>query len=152
MALPSTLSPQPWISFGCFLSLVAGLSWLYYVSTLELDLRDVRTQVRTFAFGVACLTALCIALRSAHTALPFWHNERGFGPFPNRNQTGDLFGISTILVLGCMQDDFRRGHKRWIIWLAGIVFLLGAAVTIWPDPREARLLARRYASALADEA
>jgi cytochrome c-type biogenesis protein CcmF len=39
-----------------------------------------------------------------------------------------------------------------LIWLAGIVFLLGAAITIWPDPREARQLARRYATALAKEA
>ena len=50
--------------------------------------------------------------------LPFWHNDRGFGPFPNRNQTGDLFGISTVVVLGCLQDDFRRGHKRWIFWVS----------------------------------
>ncbi len=39
-----------------------------------------------------------------------------------------------------------------VIWLAGIVFLIGAAITIWPDPREARQLARRYATALAKEA
>jgi hypothetical protein len=30
--------------------------------------------------------------------------------------------------------------------------VLGAAVAMWPDPREARQLARRYASALAREA
>jgi cytochrome c-type biogenesis protein CcmF len=40
----------------------------------------------------------------------------------------------------------------WVIWLAGAVFVLGAAITIWPDPREARQLARRYATALAREA
>ena len=39
-----------------------------------------------------------------------------------------------------------------LIWLAGLVFLLGALITIWPDPREARQLARRYAAALAREA
>jgi hypothetical protein len=42
------------------------------------------------------------------------------GLFPNRNQTGDLFGISILIVLGCMQDDFRRGHKRWLFWLLGL--------------------------------
>src|SRR4030088_1775127 len=60
--LPGSLSPRPWISLGCFLSFLAGLSWLYYVSTLDLELRDVCTQLRTFAFGVACLTVICIAL------------------------------------------------------------------------------------------
>jgi cytochrome c-type biogenesis protein CcmF len=39
-----------------------------------------------------------------------------------------------------------------LIWLAGLVFVLGAAITIWPDPREARQLARRYSTALAKEA
>ena len=39
-----------------------------------------------------------------------------------------------------------------LVWLAGVVFLLGALITLWPDPREARQLARRYAAALAREA
>ncbi|HZE57550.1 MAG TPA: O-antigen ligase family protein [Chthoniobacterales bacterium] len=122
--LPGTLSPQPWISLGCFLSFLAGLTWLYYVSTLDLELRDVRTQLRTFAFGIACLTGLCIALRAGHTALPFWHNERGFGPFPNRNQTANLFGITAIIILACGQEDIRHGRKRWILWLVALAVIV----------------------------
>jgi hypothetical protein len=122
--LPGTVSPQPWISIGCFLSFLAGLSWLYYVSTLDLDLRDVRTQLRIFAFGVACLTALCIALRFGHTALSFWHNERGFGPFPNRNQTANLFGLTAIVILACGQEDIRKGRKRWILWLVALAVIV----------------------------
>jgi tetratricopeptide (TPR) repeat protein len=121
--LPPTLSSQPWISLGCILSFLAGLSWLYYVSTLDLELREVRTQLRTFAFGVACLTALCIALRSGHTALPFWHNELGFGPFPNRNQTANLFGLTAIVILACGQEDIRHGRKRWLLWLLALVII-----------------------------
>jgi O-Antigen ligase len=122
--LPRTLSPQPWITLGCFFSFLAGLSWLYYVSTLDLDLRDVRTQLRTFAFGVACLTALCIALHAGHTALPFWHNERGFGPFPNRNQTANLLGITAVVILACGQEDIRHGRKRWVFWLIALVVVV----------------------------
>jgi tetratricopeptide (TPR) repeat protein len=126
--LPGTLSPQPWISLGCFLSFLAGLSWLYYVSTLELDLRDVRSQMRTFALGIAALTALCIALRAGHTALPFWHNERGFGPFPNRNQTANLFALTAVIVLACGQEDIRHGRKRWIFWLVALGVLVAGIV------------------------
>ena len=36
-----------------------------------------------------------------------------------------------------------------LVWLAGIVFLAGALITLWPDPREARQLARRYGELLA---
>ena len=122
--LPALLSPQPWITFGCFLSFLAGITWLYFVSTLELDLREVRTQLRTFAFGVACLTALCIALHAAHTALPFWHNERGFGPFPNRNQTANLFGITAVIILACGQEDIRHGRKRWLLWLVALAVMI----------------------------
>jgi tetratricopeptide (TPR) repeat protein len=122
--LPGTLSPQPWITLGCFLSFLAGLSWLYYVSTLDLDLRDVRTQLRVFAFGVTCLTALCIALRAGHTALSFWHNELGFGPFPNRNQTANLFGLTAVVILACGQEDIRKGRKRWILWLLALAVII----------------------------
>jgi cytochrome c-type biogenesis protein CcmF len=34
-----------------------------------------------------------------------------------------------------------------LIWLAGIVFLLGSVVAMWPDAREQRRLARRFAVA-----
>jgi hypothetical protein len=34
-----------------------------------------------------------------------------------------------------------------LIWLAGIVFLAGSLVALWPDPREQRRLAARYALA-----
>src|SRR5256885_13739284 len=122
--LPATLSPQPWIRLGCFISFFAGLAWLYYVSTLDLEVRDVRTQLRTFAFGIACLTGLCIALRAGHTALPFWHNERGFGPFPNRNQTANLLGITAIIILACGQEDIRHGRKRWILWLVALAVIV----------------------------
>jgi cytochrome c biogenesis factor len=31
-----------------------------------------------------------------------------------------------------------------LIWLAGLVFVLGALITLWPDAREQRRLAVRY--------
>jgi O-antigen ligase len=128
ISLPGTLSPQPWISLGCFISFLAGLSWLYYVSALDLDLREVRQYLRFFAAGIILLAALCLALHAAHTALPFWHNQRGFGPFPNRNQTANLFGLATVVILACGQDDIRHGRKRWIVWLLGLAIVVAAIV------------------------
>ena len=130
IGLPSTLSPQPWISLSCFLSFLAGLSWLYYVSALDLDLREVRQHLRLFAAGIILLAALCLALHAAHTALPFWHNQRGFGPFPNRNQTANLFGLTAIVILACGQDDIRHGRKRWIAWLLGLALVVAAIVPL----------------------
>jgi cytochrome c biogenesis factor len=34
-----------------------------------------------------------------------------------------------------------------LIWLAGLVFLIGSLITLWPDAREQRRLALRYSGA-----
>jgi Flp pilus assembly protein TadD len=127
--LPSTLTPQPWITLSYLVSFVAGLSWLYIVSTQDLGLHEVRFQLRLFTSGIALLAAICIALYLARTTLPFWHNEQNFGPFPNRNQTGDLFGLTAIVILACAQDDLRKRRKRWIVWILALV-LIGAAIIL----------------------
>lgn len=128
ISLPGTLSPQPWLSLGCFISFLAGLSWLYYVGALDLELREVRQYLRLFAAGIVLLAALCLALHAAHTALSFWHNQRNFGPFPNRNQTANFLSLTAIVVLACGQDDIRHGRKRWIAWLLGFAILVAAVI------------------------
>jgi hypothetical protein len=126
--LGSMLTPQPWLTAGCLISFIAGLSWLYVVTTQELELRAARFQLRLFAAGIVCLATLCVLLYWSHTSLPFWINQRGFGPFPNRNQTGDLFGLTAIVILAAGQEDISHGRKRWIIWLAGLVVVITAII------------------------
>ena len=36
-----------------------------------------------------------------------------------------------------------------LIWLAGLIFVLGSVITLWPDAREQRRLVERYQSARA---
>ena len=126
--LPPTLSPQPWITSGCLISFCAGLAWFYYVCAQEFEMRDVRFQVRIFAGGIVLLAALSIFLYAKGTAISFWHNQRGFGPFPNRNQTGDLFGIGAIVLLASAQDHFRRGKMLWILSVLGFAALVAAVI------------------------
>ncbi len=128
IAIPATVSPQPWITSGCLLSFLAGLCWLYYVAGGDVEVRAARRQLRIFAIGVIFLAAFSILLYRAHAALPFWHNQRGFGPFPNRNQTATLLGISSVLIVACAHDDIRRGKKRWVFWLAGLAVVIAAIV------------------------
>src|SRR5262249_24369177 len=68
--LSSTLTPQPWITLSYLVSFVAGLSWLYIVSTQDLELHEVRFQLRLFTSGIVLLAAICIALYLARTTLP----------------------------------------------------------------------------------
>jgi tetratricopeptide (TPR) repeat protein len=126
--LPSTLTPQPWITLTYLVSFAAGLSWLYAVSAQDPELRDVRFQLRLFTSGIALLAAICIAFYWAHITFPFWHNEQDFGPFPNRNQSGDLFGLAGIMILACAQDDLRRRRKWWIIWVLALVVIVVATM------------------------
>src|SRR5262245_58058421 len=119
------------MSLDSFILLSAGVVWVYYLSAFEASLREVRLAVRLFAAGMVGLALFCLLLHWQQVALPFWHNARGFGPFPNRNQTGDLFGISTLAVLGCLQDDFRRGHKRWIFWVPSLGILIAAVIVAY---------------------
>jgi O-antigen ligase len=129
--LGSMVSAQPWMSLDSFVLLIAGLVWIYYLSSFDASLRGVRLAMSVFAWSMVGLALFCLLLHWRQTALPFWHNARGFGPFPNRNQTGDLFGISTLAALGCLQDDFRRGHKRWILWVPSLGILVAAVVVAY---------------------
>lgn len=126
LSLPTTVSPQPWVTLGCFASLVAGLCWLYRVSAQELELRVARFQLRLFAGGIVAIAALSVALYLTQQSIPFWKNERNFGPFLNRNQTADLFGLTSILILASGQDDIRHGRKRWIFWMIGLAIMISA--------------------------
>lgn len=126
--LPSTLTPQPWITLGHLVSFAAGLSWVYVVSTQDLGLREVRFQLRLFTGGIVLLAAICIAFYLARVTPTFWLNEQNFGPFPNPNQTGDLFALTAIVILACVHDDFRERRKRWIAWILALVVIVAAIV------------------------
>jgi hypothetical protein len=128
ISLPFTLTPQPWLTAGCLVSLIAGFSWLYVVSTQKLELRSTRFQLRLFVVSIVALAGMSIVLYLAHAAFPFWINQRGFGPFPNRNHTANLFSITAVVLLACGQDDLRHGRKRWLLWLGALGVLLAALV------------------------
>jgi O-antigen ligase len=126
--LASTVSPQPWMTAGSLISFVAAIAWLYVVATQEIGPRRTRFQLRLFVVGIVFLAAVCIALYLAYPAFPLWKNERGFGPFPNRNHTADLFAISSIVLLACGQDDLRHGRKTWPFWLVALAVLIAAII------------------------
>ena len=63
-----------------------------------------------------------------------------------------LTGEDLFVIAEQVNDDgtvfFRIFVKPLVnlIWLAGLVFVLGSLITLWPDAREERRLASRYAS------
>src|SRR4051812_29107293 len=123
-----SLTPQPWITAGALVSLIAGICWFYRAATVDLDLKAVRLVIRIFVSAVVGLAIVSVGLYWAASSFSFWVNERGFGPFPNRNQTADLFGISGVVLLACVQDDIRSGRIRWIFGIVGLCILLTALI------------------------
>lgn len=126
ISLSRTVTPQPWLTAECFISLLAAVSWLYLVSTQELELRAVRIQLRLFATGITGIALLSLLGYASGHSLPFWNNATGIGPFPHRAQTGDLFGIAALLLFAAGQDDIRYGRKRWIAWSIALLVMISA--------------------------
>lgn len=128
IALAGSATAQPWITASCYASFLIGLAWFYYVATQRLEVRSIRRQFRFFTAAVIALALLCILLYWQNSALPFWHNARGFGPFPNRNQTANLFGLTALIALACAHDDLRQKKPRGILWLVGFALLATALI------------------------
>jgi cytochrome c-type biogenesis protein CcmF len=60
--------------------------------------------------------------------------------------TGEDLFLITEQVNGNGTIDFKAIINPLVnmIWLAGLVFVLGSVITLWPDAREERRLAIRY--------
>jgi cytochrome c-type biogenesis protein CcmF len=65
-------------------------------------------------------------------------------------KAGDLFLIADQ-VNGNGTVDLKALQKPLVnlIWFAGFVFIAGSLIALWPDAREQRRLADRYAGAVA---
>jgi O-antigen ligase len=129
MALPRTFSVQPWLSAEAFILLIAGLLWLLLLGGREWSSSDRRWVARRVCAGLIVLTIAWLVVHSASWHVPIWVCERNFGPFPNRNQTGDLLAIWSVIAAACAAEDFRRGRRSGFYWLVGVaVFLWGLIV------------------------
>lgn len=161
--LPSTLSPQPWLTAESAAVFLAGLAWFYRMATVNWTVAERLRAGRAYAGGVVLLAIVFLALLKAQIAVPIWPAERHFGPFPNRNQTADFLAVGALIVLGCVHTAWRARRRieagAWMVgWLvvavadftsfsrAGVVLLFfGAAFYMVSQERRAR----RHAAAMA---
>ncbi len=127
-ALPATLSPQPWLAAECLGLFLGGIGWFYLMSTAAWTGEERARAGRWFAGGVVALAAVFIAYYRAHAAPGYWHNERGFGPFPNRNQTADLLAVGALPTLACAHGAWRGGRRvaagGWLVGWAVVAAAL----------------------------
>ncbi len=128
MALPSTLSPQPWLSLDALVWLLAGLGWMAWLLGLAWNAATRRMAMGMLAGGIVVLAATALGAWMAHVSVPGWRSERGFGPFPNRNHTGHVLALGGVLALGCAADAARGGWRKMLPWLVGAAVVLVALI------------------------
>ncbi len=129
LALPPTHHPEPARALDAWLAAAVGAVWFLWVRRLAAD-RAHRAFLAWSLFGAAGLVAaVSFATRGwdaqAIYGLRFTPGWRGFGPFPNRNHTGDLLAMGAVLGCGCV--TWAGTRKKWPAVIGGGL-LLGLVV------------------------
>lgn len=132
LALPATRSPQPWLTFEATWPLAAAIGWAYYLFAFPWERNTRRQALRTFAKGVLLLAALALAAHFAGWKIPFWppvlNLHRGFGFFPNRNQTAGLLALSGVIIVAVGYQKLRERRLKAVGWYLGLALILTALV------------------------
>lgn len=125
--LNSCVTPQPWLTAEAAVVFACSLAWLYYLCSKQTHL-DRHVALRSLCAGIVLLAAVSIGLYLGHWKWPVGNSLAPLGPFPNRNQTADLFAIGAVLSMACMHEDFRHRKQGWLLWLGATCLLLLALV------------------------
>ena len=118
------VTPQPWRTAESIALLAAGLAWLCRLCAAPMDRAAV---LRLLCGGVSLLAVTSLFLYRRKIAWP--GGDSGFGPFPNKNQTGDLLAMGAVLAMGCVYDDFGHRRKTWVLWACAAAVILAALVS-----------------------
>ncbi len=129
--LPGTLSPQPWLSLHAVCLMFGGLVFALYLSALTWGPQSRRQAARWYAGGVAILAAVALVALFTGWRPPFWPKVlnvgNGFGIFPNRNQTGNLFALAGVMATALAFDAFGKRRVGGWFWIVSLL-VLGAAI------------------------
>lgn len=119
--LPDSRTPQPWLALDALTLLACGIGWFYWVAGLPLTTDQRRRTIQFYTSGIIILAIACLALDRFGILPSIWEANQRFGPFPNRNQTGNVLGLGGALAVACAGAALRR--KQWIgLWfVAGLV-------------------------------
>ena len=125
LALPPTHHPEPARALDAWLAAAVGAVWFLWVRRLAAE-RAHRAFLAWSLFAAAALVAAVSFLTRGWDAqaiygLRFTPGWRGFGPFPNRNHTGDLLAMGAVLGAGCVA--WAGSRKKWALTIGGGLLL-----------------------------
>jgi hypothetical protein len=122
--LSPTLSLQPrqtFFSLGVLFAVIFYGIWL-----IQWRPENPVAGLQAMVVGIAILAAIALVSDFARAPIPIWHPSQGFGPFDNRNQTGTLMGLGTIIALGLSGSGLRRSQWTSVAWIAALALCLSA--------------------------
>ncbi len=125
LALPPTHHPEPARALDAWLAATVGVVWFLWVRRLAAE-RGQRVILAWSLFGAAALVAAVSFITRGWDAqaiygLRFTPGWRGFGPFPNRNHTGDLLAMGAVFGAGCVV--WAGSRKKWPLTVGGGLLL-----------------------------
>ena len=127
--LPSTLSPQPWVSLDAIILLACGCLWMAWLQAQSWHADEHRRIFKWFAAGMALFAGVTLAVYFRQFRIPFWlATERMFGPFPNRNQTANFFALGSVLTFSLLCEAARAKKLTAIFWSLALGILCTALV------------------------
>lgn len=135
LALPSTLSPQPWLTFEALAFLVVTMLWAWQLFSFEWTGMGRVLALRIFGAGIVCLALLSLAAVLFKFKVPFWaavgNSPLDFGFFPNRNQTANVLAIGGLVVYALGSEAAREGKREAWGWFGGLLLICFALIAAY---------------------
>ncbi|MFV1994155.1 MAG: O-antigen ligase family protein [Verrucomicrobiales bacterium] len=129
LELPSTLSPQPWFSLDYLCILIAGLLWVYYLSSRRWHREERLLCMQTLALTIVGVAVVSLVGFAAEWRPPGWGGQNYLGPFANRNQVAVVLAAGAVLVGGIGHCELRSHHrKRALCWFSCLTILFACIV------------------------
>jgi tetratricopeptide (TPR) repeat protein len=81
-----------------------------------LEDRQRSLMLKIYLIGMAGVAVITGIIYAAALPVPFWSAER-FGPFPNRNQTANVFALAGVLAFALGLRQLRHEKRSGWVWL-----------------------------------
>jgi O-antigen ligase/tetratricopeptide (TPR) repeat protein len=133
LQLPTTRSPQPWLTWEAVGCLLLALAWAYYLFGYVWNRKSAMPALRVFGCGIVVLAAAALFGFFTGHKVPFWpetgNSGVNFGFFPNRNQTANVLALGGIMVNALAFEALRNRRKSSAFWFT-CLGMIGVALVI----------------------
>jgi len=123
------VTPQPWLTFHCYLLWLTGLALAMWCSCQDWDHYNRGTLARMYAGGMLAIALFAIFGNTTGYQPSWWISTDGFGPFINRNQWGAALGFAGVVSIALIHQCLRQQHKTGaVFWLIATAVFIGSVI------------------------